>query len=188
MDEEEQPDREPAPASGRRWLGWALVAAGAAGGLWLAAFPLDQLLPEPRSRVLAPEPPAAGTGTLESPPPGPATAPGATPAPQPALTPVPEAEAIDPPATTPSAEWVEDGPGELAEDEPPAQEALRARIERQLVMNDLGGVRVEIAGDRIVTSGSLARPGDRQRVALLVRSLAPDLVHEDHARGPGSWP
>jgi hypothetical protein len=46
-------------------------------------------------------------------------------------------------------------------------------------MNDLRDVRVEIAGDRVITSGWLVDAGERARVRLLVRSLAPELIHED---------
>jgi hypothetical protein len=70
--------------------------------------------------------------------------------------------------------------------QPPADATLRDTIQRQLAMNGLGEVRVEIVGDRVVTSGTLPRDRDRQRLALLVRSLAPDLVHEDHAAAP-AW-
>jgi len=187
MDEQDEPRPEPAPR--RRWLGWALMALGAAGGLWLAALPLDQMLPEPGTRRSSTPEAPGGAVAPESAPPDAAPALGESP---PAidvpLAPVPEAEAIDPPATTPSAEWVEEEPGEGLEEQAPVQEALRARLERQLQMNDLGGVRVAIVGDRVVTSGSLSRPGDRQRVALLVRSLAPDLVHEDQALDAGDRP
>lgn len=176
---EQQPREAPQPARG--WLGWALVALGAAGGLWFASLPLEHVIPEPQvRRVLLPDPSDADSATPEGEPPATAPAPAAPSAP------LPEAEAIDPPATTPSAEWVEEAPATALEEDPAGPEALRARLERQLVMNDLGGVRVEIAGDRVVTSGWLARPSDRQRVALLVRSLAPDFVHEDHVRDAGA--
>jgi hypothetical protein len=184
-DPDAQPPREPEPA--RRWLGWALVALGAVGGLWLASLPLDRMLPEPPvRRALIPDPGEAGAVAPEGAPPGATPAPAEPAAPAPPSTPVPEAEAIDPPATTPSAEWVAEDPDAPLEDEPSGSDALRDRLERQLQMNDLGEIRVELVGDRVVTSGWLARPGDRQRVALLVRSLAPDLVHEDHTQDAGA--
>jgi hypothetical protein len=179
MDEQDEPGAGPE----RRWLGWALVAVGAAGGLWLAALPLDQMLPEPRTRrAPSPEPPAVA-GPPESTGSESAPAPDGSGAVAPTLAPAPQAEALEPPAATPSAEWVEEGPGEDVEAaETASREQLRTRLERQLEMNDLGGVRVEIAGDRVVTSGRLPRPGDRQRVALLVRSLAPGFVHQDEVQ------
>lgn len=181
---EQQPREEPRAARG--WLGWVLVALGAAGGLWLASLPLGRMIPEPQvRRALLPDPPEAGSSAPEGEPldaaPAPAE-PGTRAAPG---TPLPEAEAIDPPATTPSADWVAEPPAAPLEEELTGPDALRARLERQLAMNDLGSVRVEIVGDRVVTSGWLVRPGDRQRVALLVRSLAPGFVHEDQTGDAG---
>lgn len=188
MDEPDEPQAQ--LPQNRGWLPWALVAGAAAAALWLAALPLDRIVPEPQVRAprvpdlpLAAAPtPAPREGTAPAAPEGEAAPPPlATPGTE-ALAPPPETAALAPPAT----EWFEEtpGPGESAEP-PPAQEALRDRLQRQLAMNDLHGVRVEIAGDRIVTSGVVAAPGDRQRLALIVRSLAPDLVHEDHAELAG---
>jgi len=178
MDDEVEP--EPVPPPGRRWLAWALIAAGAAAGLWLAAFPLDRLLPEPHGRrTLAPEPP--GAGAL---PPGPAGEAALPDEPAPEAAPARGPAAVEPPATAPDAEWVGEDPGE-PEEEPPGDDALRARLERQLAMNDLGGVRVEIAGDRVIATGALRHPADRQRVALLVGSLAPGLAYEDRTEVAG---
>jgi hypothetical protein len=180
MDDEE----EPQPRS--RWS-WALLAAAAGAALWLAALPLDEWIPEPRPRrSLVPEPPAEeapepGAG-LSSPTPNASPA-SERPSPSEPGPPLAPEEAIDPPATTPSAEWViEELPDEGAA--PSSQESLRARLQRQLAMNDLAGVEIEIVDDRVVTRGVLAQPADRQRLALIVRSLAPDLVHEDHAQAP----
>jgi hypothetical protein len=168
-----QDEDAPAPDAGRRWAPWALVAAAAAAALWLAARPLDDWIPEPRPRrALLPEPPPA-------PAPPPAVVSEPEPAPAPPVAPGAATAAVEPPATAATTEWFAE-PGES--DEPPsAQEALRDRLQRQLAMNDLAGVRVEIVGDRVVTSGVVPLASDRQRVALIVRSLAPDLVHEDHA-------
>jgi len=179
---EEESEQGPPPRRG--WLSWGLIAAAAAAGLWLAALPLDQIVPEQRPRrALTTDPPPADASPPDAAEPDAAEAPGDDDPPRVAPAPIPDAEAIDPPATTPSAEWVETTP--LPEDETPAQAALRDRLERQLAMNDLAGVRIEIAGDRVITRGALPHAGDRQRVALLVRSIAPELVHEDRAEVAG---
>lgn len=176
-----EPD-EPERPHWSRWLGWAVVGAGAAAGLWLAALPIDLVVPEPppqRARTLEPPPATPAPGEPESgagvEPPAPA---------QPATPLPPEREAIDPPAAPPATEWAETMP--LPEDETPAQAALRERLERQLAMNDLAGVQIEIAGDRVITRGALRHPADRQRVALLIRSLAPGFVHEDRVEVAGA--
>ena len=199
MDPDDEPRPEPEPAPGRRWLGLALIAAGAAGGLWLALHPLDGLLPappEPRERPAATaphdtgrtaSPPGAGAPqrTLSPPHAGRAGAPGAPesgPADPLAERAAREAERSDPRAGAPeepAAAWSEEHP-ETEAAPAAAQEELRARLVRQLAMNDLGAVRVEIVGERVVTSGPIADPDDRERVALLVRALAPGFAHEDH--------
>lgn len=204
-DDAERPPEPDEPVPGRRGLGLALIAAGAAGGLWLALHPLDGLLPAPpepheRPAATAPRDPAR-----TAPPPGPgspersllppdagrADAPDATSAEAGRAGPPPGPAGAEPEPTEPlagapeepAAAWTEAHPETHPETEAApaaAHEELRARLVRQLAMNDLGGVRVEIVGERIVTSGPLAHPDDRQRVALLVRALAPGFAHEDH--------
>lgn len=199
MEHDDEPP-EPEPAPGRRWLGLALIAAGAAGGLWLALHPLDGLLPAPpeaheRPPATGPHdagrtaPPGASAPERTLPPPdaGRAGAPDTTSPEAGRAGPPPEragseAEPRDPLTSAPeepAAAWSEEHP-ETEAAPAAAHEELRARLVRQLAMNDLGGVRVEIVGERIVTSGPLAHPDDRQRVALLVRALAPGFAHEDH--------
>lgn len=171
-----------AVAPARRALARLLIAGAGAAALWIAALPLDGIVP-------APPPPAPRTPALPD-----------APAPEAAAVPELEATPREPSASRradegapsdpvilapppPAADWFEETPGESVE--PPAHEELRARLQRQLAMNDLHGVRIELAGDRVVTSGVVAHPGDRQRLALIVRSLAPDRVHEDHAEVAG---
>ena len=172
MDEEDEP-QPPAPA--RRALPWALVLGAAAAAFWIAARPLEGIVPAPPAeRPRPPVPAAAPFPTVE-------VAPEEPPPPLPTAEDAPPAVTLESPP--PPTDWFEEGPGEGVE--PSAHEALRDRLQRQLAMNDLHGVRVEIAGDRVVTSGFVAQPGDRQRLALIVRSLAPDRVHEDHAEVTG---
>lgn len=61
----------------------------------------------------------------------------------------------------------------------PGDTLLRNTLERQLAMNGLTEVRVELVGERVITSGWLPRADDRARVRLLVRALAPEWIHED---------
>src|SRR5690606_12488282 len=122
---------EPERARRGRWLAWALVGAGAAAGLWLAALPVELLVPEPPpQRARAFEPPAAPppAGEPEAGPDAewPATAPPAEP-PAPGAAPREgEGEPIDPPEAPPATEWAESIP--LPEDETPEQAALRERL------------------------------------------------------------
>jgi hypothetical protein len=182
-DEEERP-----PPPGRPWLSWAVLAVAAAGALWLALLPLDALLPEPErpERVL-------DLDEAEAPAALPPAAPGASEAREGNGPAAPEPEA----ATTPS----ESAPGAVVEEPVPppgawfeetvppddelsvAPPGLRDTIQRQLAMNGIDGVRVEIVGDRIVTSGALT-PRDRERLGILLRALAPELHHEDHTAPP----
>lgn len=173
MDEDEEPQPR------RRPLAWILIAGAGAAATWIAALPLDGIVPAPRPEsraIVPPEAPArelAATPDLEAHAPEPA-APSAR-------------DAGAPPATVllePPPEWFEETPGDAVEP-PSAPEALHARLQRQLAMNDLHGVRVELAGDRIVTSGVVPHSRDLQRVALIVRSLAPDWVHEEHVAVAG---
>jgi hypothetical protein len=171
MDEEEPPRRRDSP-----WLSWGLVIAAAAGSLWLASRSLEGRLPplpEPPVLPSAAEPEArrevlAGTRADLPPPLAPAADPprGDVPAPAPPPT-VPFEETplapIDEPLLAPA----------------PSDALLRSTIERQLAMNDLAGVQVEIVGERVITGGRLPHAEDRARVRLLVRALAPELIHED---------
>lgn len=166
MDDEEPPRRWDSP-----WLAWGLVAAAAAGSLWLASRSLEGRLPE------LPEPPAIPSAakpdarhdelaaTRGDPPP---LAPALDDAPAPAAPPAVPFEEVPPapmdePLPAPS----------------PGDALLHDTIERQLAMNDLAGVRVELLGERVITSGWLPHAEDRTRVRLLIRSLAPELIHED---------
>jgi hypothetical protein len=180
MDEDEQPGRRQRP-----WLAWGLVATAAVGALWLASLPLDERLPA------APDPPglppvATPEVRREAIP----RAPSATPTePEPTLAPpaaepprTDEALVDASPALPPAAP--DPGPYEAphTESEPPpatVDTRLRTTMERQLAMNDLGGVRVEIDGDRVITSGWLPHADERVRVRLLIRALAPELIHQD---------
>jgi hypothetical protein len=162
----------------RSWLALAIVVAGALAGAWLALAPLPASMPEPRSE---PRENLLPVGVVPAPFPAPEDAPeasepesaappaGATPA-----APEIETEAVQPPASF-TAEGVAPDP-ELGE-----------TIERQLAMNDLPGIHVDVLGERVVASGPLPSPRDRDRVALIVRALAPGRHYEDHttlARGP----
>lgn len=184
MDEDGPPGRRQRP-----WLAWSLVATAAVGALWLASLPLDERLPAaPNPPVL---PPMATPEIRRE------RIPGATPA-----TPAPAPPAAESPRTDEALadaqpavplETARPIPDDetRAEGEPPPAPAtvdtrLRATMERQLAMNDLRGVRVEIDGDRVITSGWLPHADERARVRLLIRSLAPELIHEDRtvvARG-----
>ena len=174
MDDEEQRRRRDSP-----WLSWGLILSAAAGALWLASLSLEGRLPplpeepalpaasasEARRELLAAAPvdPAPA-------PPAPALEPPRSDEPSPAAPPTLRYEEV-PPAPT--------GEPPSAPAPAPADTFLRNTLERQLAMNDLRDVRVEIAGDRVITSGWLVDAGERGRVRLLVRSLAPELIHED---------
>lgn len=171
MDEEEPRRRRDSP-----WLSWGLVIAAAAGSLWLASRSLEgrlPALPEAPAIPSAAEPAArrevlAGTRADLPPPLAPAPDPPRDDVPEPAApTAIPFEEAppapIDEPLLAPA----------------PGDALLRDTIARQLAMNDLAGVQVELVGERVITSGWLPHAEDRARVRLLVRSLAPELIHED---------
>lgn len=167
MDEAEPPRRRDSP-----WLSWGLVVAAAAGSLWLASRSLEGRLPALPEPSLA-EPEArreglAGTRADAPPPPAPAAVPPRDDVPAPAPPPTVPFEVtplapIDEPRLAPA----------------PGDALLRSTIERQLAMNDLAGVQVEIVGERVITGGRLPHAEDRARVRLLVRALAPELIHED---------
>lgn len=163
MDEE-----EPRPRGDSPWLSWGLVVAAAAGSLWLASRSLEgrlPALPDPAPSATESEVRRERLGGEHADP----------------LAPAPRAAA--PPRDDPPAPPFEAAPVSPIE-EPllapaPGDALLRDTIERQLAMNDLAGVQVEIAGERVITGGSLPNAEDRARVRLLVRALAPELIHED---------
>ncbi len=173
MDDEEPPRRRDSP-----WLAWGLVAAAAAGSLWLASRSLEgrlPALPEPPAIPSAAKPDARRdvlASTREDPPPPLA----------PALDPPLEDVPAPAPAVPPTVPFEEVPPAPMDDPLPapsPDDALLRDTIERQLAMNDLAGVRVELLGERVITSGRLPHAEDRTRVRLVVRSLAPELIHED---------
>lgn len=178
MDEDEQLGGRHRP-----WLAWGLVATAAVGALWLASLPLDERLPA------APDPP--GLPPVATPEIRREAIPRATSATPTEPARADEALADASPAVPPAAPYP--GPYEAPHTEgesPPApapvDTRMRTTMERQLAMNDLAGVRVEIDGDRVITSGWLPHADERARVRLLIRSLAPELIHEDRtvvARG-----
>jgi len=155
----------------RSWLALAIMAAGAVGGAWLALAPLPANMPEPRPRPLEDLLPV---GVVPAPFPAPEDAPEAsgpdTAAPPGAEVPAPpevETESVRPPPPF-TAEGIAPDP------------KLGETIERQLAMNDLPGIRVDVVGERVVASGALPSARDRDRVALIVRALAPGRRYEDH--------
>jgi hypothetical protein len=174
MDGEEQRRRRDSP-----WLSWALVLSAAAGALWLASLSLEGRLP-PLPEEPARPPVAASEARREL-----LAAAPVDPAPAPPPTALEPPHSEDPSPAAPPALRPEEAPpapiGEPPRASPPApaDTFLRNTIGRQLAMNDLRDVRVEIAGDRVITSGWLVDAGERARVRLLVRSLAPELIHED---------
>jgi hypothetical protein len=153
---EEEPGRRANP------LAWGIVAAAVAGAAWLAFHPLPSSLPQAERPVRLPS-------MLEEEPQRESEEPRG----------VEEPQGGSLPRETPGEP--EDAPeSEPAPDDEPAEEVdLRATIERRLAMNGLAGLRVEIAGDEVVTHGELADPRDRPRLALIVSALAPGLRHRD---------
>ena len=165
MDEEEPRSRRDSP-----WLSWGLVVTAAAGSLWLASRSLEgrlPALPEPAPAAAEPEVRRERLPAERADPPVPLPRTADPPRDDPAV-PAPAFEAapvapIEEPLLAPA----------------PGDALLRDTIERQLAMNDLAGVQVEIAGERVITAGWLPHAEDRARVRLLVRALAPELIHED---------
>jgi len=174
-------DEEPSEPARRPWLPWTLVAVGAAGALWIALLPLERVLPTPErpERTLDLEP---GEGSVAPPPE--ATPPARAPEAAPELPrEAPPGAAGEEPAPPAPGGWFEET---VPPDDPlsVAPPGLRDTIQRQLAMNGIDGVRVEIIGDRIVTSGAVADPHDRQRIERILRALAPELHHEDQTASP----
>ncbi len=167
MDEEEPGRRRDSP-----WLSWGLVITAAAGSLWLASRSLEgrlPALPEAPAIPSAAEPEArrevlAGTRADAPPPLDPPRD----------DAPAPAAPTTIPFEGAPLAPIEESLPAPA-----PGDALLRNTLERQLAMNDLAGVQVELVGERVITSGWLPRAEDRTRVRLLVRALAPEWIHED---------
>jgi hypothetical protein len=165
---------EPGP---RSWIPYAVVAVGAAGALWLALLPLEGLPPPPGPM----ESPPAAALEADSPPPAEEPAPASSAA-EPAEPPTPAPPAPAPrlaPGSDPSRSLGEASAEFETEEARGPDTDLGRSIGRQLAMNDLVDVRVEVERDRVVTSGALPRASDRERLALIVRSLAPALRHED---------
>lgn len=148
----------------------ALLSAAALGAVWIALHPLPAALPE------APEPrpslPVLEERATEGPPPPPRTEGRAATGPA-AHAPAPGAV----PSADPRAPLPDLGGGRVAA--LPEDAELARTLERQLAMNGLEGLRVDVGPDRVVTSGRLADPADRQRLALIVRALAPGRRHDD---------
>jgi hypothetical protein len=168
-------DEEPARGvpPWRAGLAIALVALSVGGAAWIATRPLPESLPRvPPERVPfeveegEPEPGGPQSSELARPP-------------------APDAETAiaDRPVPAPSSEPGDEG--DVEQPPPSSDRSLRDTIERQLTMNGLGGVEVEVDGDRVVTSGSLASARDQMRLVLIVEALAPERRHEDRTRVAG---